>query len=58
MISPYLAYEKTDELVFFHQCAASPHTHASQYYRCFSLDDTVKLEEPSRSRPGRSKKTR
>jgi hypothetical protein len=58
MISPYLAYQKTDELMFFHQCATSPHTQAAQYYRCFSLDDTVKLETPPRSRPGRSKKTR
>jgi hypothetical protein len=58
MISPYLAYEKTDELVFFHQCASSPHTQASQYYRCFSLDDTVTLEAPPRRRPGRSKKAR
>jgi hypothetical protein len=58
MISPYLAYQKTDELMFFHQCATSPHTQAAQYYRCFSLDDTDKLETPPRSRPGRSKKTR
>src|SRR5215813_6703260 len=56
MIAPYLAYEKPDELVFFDQCATSRHTPAAQYYRCFSLDDSVKLEAPPRRRPGRNKK--
>jgi hypothetical protein len=49
MIAPYVMYEKASDLAFFDQCATSRHTPAAEYYRCFSIDESlVKAEAPRR----------
>ena len=61
LIAPYLMYQKEDDLVFFHQCATSKKLPASQYYRCFSVDESsVKFEAPGTPprRSSRPRKTR
>jgi len=57
MIAPYVMYEKASDLAFFDQCATSPKTPPGEYYRCFSVDESlVKSEAPRRST--RSRKSR
>jgi hypothetical protein len=58
MIAPYLMYESESDLMFMHQCASSRKIPTTEYYRCFSVDESlVRLEAPSR-RSTRARKRR
>jgi hypothetical protein len=59
MIAPYLMYRSESDLMFMHQCASSRNTPITEYYRCFSVDESsVRLEPPSPRRSTRTRKRR
>ena len=58
MIAPYVMYEKASDLAFFDQCATSRKTPAGEYYRCFSVDESLVRTDTPRRRPAGTRKSR